>query len=180
MKVHPRHWTYFSNTWEFDDKKYCFARMQILDQVFTFKHALNEDRLQQFGSCLQSENQEQINNYFKVCYECFCMDEKNYHFKNILPLLEPTRTYSVMTTNTMEGIANANKHNSIRSRPPPESLQRTIHFINRQNNALIKNMSENSRDGIPQYVTTVAQNIMERIMSQRLEMSGSKVVWNLE
>ena len=106
--------------------------------------------------------------------------KKNYRFKNILRLLKPTKTYSVMTTNTMEGIANANKHNSIRSRQPAESLCLTIHFIIRHYNALMKNILEKTRDGGPQFVTTVAQNIMERIVRKNPEMRGSKVVWHSE
>ena len=81
-----------------------------------------------------------------------------------------------MTTNTMEGIANANKHNHVRNTSPPESLRQIIDFSINQQILLFKNLQKSTSDGGKQYITGIAQNIMETIVRYKSDDRASEVV----
>lgn len=123
LKVHPRHWTYFANMEEFNDKEYSSVRNQTIAQLLTFKHVLNNERLKQFGDVPFTElTKNKIEDYFMECFQTAKSEKHSFNFKNILPLKDPQKMCFLRTTNSMEGMANENAFSGVRMSFPPDSV----------------------------------------------------------
>ena len=103
---------------------------------------------------------------FLQCYKIVCADENRYRYSPIspTPIGEPHRTYFELTTNSMEGIANANIHSGARNCSPPESIPIILQLYCKQMNQLSENIKARPQ-AQHQHLTGIGQNIFERLIS---------------
>lgn len=84
---------------EFNDKEYSSVRNQTIAQLLTFKHALNDERLKQFGDEPFTElPKNKIDSYFSKCFQTAESEKHSFKFKNIPPLKDPQKMSFLRTT----------------------------------------------------------------------------------